>query len=102
MLTWAIWPSGKGRFEVHHPDGSGSMDLAVEETDGDVRLEWKGTVKPHVLRIHRETKPREVVRDGVRLEEARDWVFDAAARKLSVTNRVEGKGVILVQGAKRD
>jgi alpha-glucosidase (family GH31 glycosyl hydrolase) len=98
MLTWAVWPSGKGGFTVQHPDGSGSMELAVEEVEGAVSLEWKGAVKPHVLRVHREMKPVEVVRDGVRLEEGRHWVFDGRVRKLAVTNRVEGRGVISVRG----
>lgn len=85
-LTWAVWPDGKREFTLPHSDGSGESTLRVEEEEGGLRVQLAGIAQPHVLRIHRPTKPGTILRDGVPLVEGREWQYEARNAKLTLTN----------------
>ncbi len=91
-LTFLIYPGGKSRFSVVHPDGSGRTTVAVQNKKEVLLIDFTGVHKPHILRIFSEAKPKEIWLDENRLTEGKEWQFIKAERKIVIRTNVYGKG----------
>ena len=91
-LTVLIYPKEKSKFTVHHPDGSGSTDIHVKETDEKISIRLNGQKKQHILRIHLEKQPAKVMLDKQELYRAKSYFYDQSAHKLIITTDKYGKG----------
>ncbi len=87
-LTWLIYPQGANRFTVHHPDGSGSTTVRVSEESGQVKIQFDGTKKRHILRVLLPTEPERIELDGIILAKGQQWRYDSANQRLWI--RMEG------------
>ncbi|MBI1320682.1 MAG: glycoside hydrolase family 31 protein [Candidatus Hydrogenedens sp.] len=82
-MTFAIYPGQGARHELRHTDGkSKTVITATPGADGLV-VKLEGALPKHILRIHLDAKPGEVMRAGAALPET-DWSYDAAKKKLVI------------------
>jgi len=98
-LTFLIYPEGESAFTLHHPDGSGSTDIQVKETDENINIRLTGQKRPHILRIDMEKSPARVILNTQELSETENYIYNKPARKLIITTDeyVEGKYKIFKQ-----
>ncbi len=99
-ITWLVYPGAKGEFTLHHTDGSG--DSTVKISPGkNARIAVSGKPHAHILRVHSDTKPGEVRRDGKALAEGSAWRYDEAAKVLWITEKNPLTGEYEIRGGSR-
>ena len=75
-VTLLIYPSRSSRFTLHHPDKSGATTVVSELSESALHISLRGTKMPHILRIQLDKKPSQVLLDGERLANNKDWQFE--------------------------
>lgn len=96
FLTLLIYPKSKSEFTVHHPDKSGSTTISVNERKEDIRIDFTGVVKPHILRIDMNLGPEAIALDNKLLQEDADYYYDQNKHKLIVKTHDYKKGVYVI------
>jgi alpha-glucosidase (family GH31 glycosyl hydrolase) len=91
-MTVLIYPNEESTFTVHHPDGNGSTDIRVSETDEKISVQLSGQKKQHILRIHMEKPPVKVLLDQQELNKTEDYIYDQSAHKLIITTDIYRNG----------
>lgn len=91
-FTVLIYPEGESAFTVHHPDGSGSTDIRVIETDEKISVQLSGQKKQHIFRIHMGKPPVKVLLDQQELNKTEDYIYDESAHKLIITTDIYRNG----------
>lgn len=96
FLTLLIYPKGRSRFDIVHPDGRGETTVTAEFSHRlDIRFE--GAAKPHILRIKLAKRPTFVRRNGLELREDSDWQYDAAGARLFLMCREPFQGHYVIE-----
>lgn len=90
-VTWLIYPGERHSFTLHNPDGSGDTTVTAERVK-PMPIRVEGVRKPHILLVHSEQKPSEVVLDGTALAEGTAWTYDGDRRRLRIRTDTYGQG----------
>jgi alpha-glucosidase (family GH31 glycosyl hydrolase) len=84
FTTILIYPLSKNNFTFYHTDNKAKTEISYKNTDVDLTIRLDGTRIAHILNIHTERKPREVILDGNLLVENTNWNYDATKHKLII------------------
>lgn len=83
-LTLLIYPDGKNDFTIHHPDNKGSTSIVVEDYPDRILVSLGDLPKPHILNIHLDAKPKNVILDDTVLLDSVDYSYNEKRNKLIV------------------
>lgn len=90
-VTLLLYPAGKSRFTLHHPDNSGATTVVSELSESALHISLRGIKKPHILKIRLDKEPSEVLLDGGRLTINKDWTFEKNKLVIRTKNYAMGK-----------
>lgn len=86
-LTFLIYLNNKNSFTVYHSTEKENTTVTVEATSKKIEITLQGVKTPHILRIHLQKKPVEVLLDKVTLSEPENYYYDAKTEKLIIKTK---------------
>jgi len=94
FTTWLIYPKGKSKFTLWHPDTHPKPESTTVSVDSGttLKIEFLGRKQPHILRISAKEKPAGITLDGQSLAEGVAWKFDSEAQRIITKTREYSQG----------
>jgi len=91
--TILIYPKGENSFTYYHTDTKGETEISYQlKNDKQLIINLHGTTIQHILRIHSEIKPKEILLNGTKLLELENWHYDVKRQKIIIKTQSLNKG----------
>ena len=84
--TWLIYPEEEQSFSIFDPQDQEETRLEVQDQANELRISFVGKPLGHVLRIHLEKAPGQILLDGLPLEAKEEITYDPTLQKLIIKN----------------
>ncbi|MCD6202569.1 MAG: hypothetical protein J7K46_12250 [Bacteroidales bacterium] len=92
-LTLLIYPGLKNSFPVYREGGNKVTIVTVDNTEDDLKISLEGEYISHILTVHLDHKPADVMLDGKDIP----WRYDARRQKLIIKTRDYPKGNYIIK-----
>ena len=93
FTTILIYPKGENSFIFYHTDTKGKTEISYQQNnDKELIVSLKGDKIKHILQIHADTKPKEIVLDGKTLPKTEKWSYDLNKQKIIIKTVDFNKG----------
>jgi len=88
-ITYLIYPDISNQFSIYDTETQVETKLSMERTDTAISLQFSGKKLPHILRIHLEQRPNQVLLDGQVLPA---YEYDEIKQKLIIRTHTYVEG----------
>lgn len=88
-ITYLIYPDISNQFSIYDTETQLETKLKLDRTASSVSLQFSGKKVPHILRIHLEQRPTQVLLDG---QDIPAYQYDEVRQKLIITTRTYEDG----------
>ena len=87
VTTWLLYPEGEKAFSIYDPEDQIETQIQVKEEEKGLHISFNGKLEPHILRIHLEQTPKQILIDDSPPAADVEIMYESASQKLIIKNR---------------
>lgn len=90
FVTVLIYPHKRNSFIYNKPDTKEETKISYEQNDDELKILLEGEKIPHILRIHSNIAPQEIILDYQKLD-LLSWKYDQKNKKIEIRTNADYK-----------
>ncbi|MEZ4849269.1 MAG: glycoside hydrolase family 31 protein [Bacteroidia bacterium] len=87
VTTWLLYPEGEQSFSIFDQKDQEETKLEFKDGEDKLQISFSGKLEPHILRIHLEQTPKQILIDDSPPAADVEIMYESASRKLIIKNR---------------
>ena len=87
VTTWLLYPEGEQSFSIFDQKDLEETKLEFKDGEDKLQISFSGKLEPHILRIHLEQTPKQILIDDSPPAADVEIMYESASQKLIIKNR---------------
>ncbi|MCB0838944.1 MAG: hypothetical protein KDD99_19860, partial [Bacteroidetes bacterium] len=87
VTTWLLYPEGEQSFSIFDQKDQEETKLEFKDGEDKLQISFSGKLEPHILRIHLEQTPKQILIDDSPPAADVEIMYESASKKLIIKNR---------------